>query len=361
MKHCFLSFLLLALSTLGMAQINLREGIVITLAGDTLHGDIDYRTDAINSEQCLFRQDGGGEFITYKPGAIQGYRFLENGRFYVSKTIVTSSSNSKTVFLEHVVRGQLNLYYFESQYVREYYLEDENGKMARFEVIEKDAPVQQRRQNLAAAYNMTDQSARAQEILWKDELSRKNVTKAIVNYNHDVCPDGECEVLEYPAKKTPQSDRGLHFFFKIGGSLYQETESELYMTADNRLIDKKHDVTKKEMSFAFGYLYDLKRLSRGLYAESFFETNFKKEGDSDENAYSGWTSLFRSLRLGLGYQWRNLPVQPRLHGGIGVLGGGPYCGTGLMVPVRHIGGITLDMDIYLHDNKYYCLSLGYQF
>ena len=66
MKHFFLSFLLLALSTLGMAQINLREGIVITLAGDTLHGDIDYRTDAINAEQCLFRQDGGGELVTYK-------------------------------------------------------------------------------------------------------------------------------------------------------------------------------------------------------------------------------------------------------------------------------------------------------
>ena len=58
MKNLFLTLILLAICTVGMAQINLREGIVITLAGDTLHGSIDYRTDPMNSEQCLFIPDG---------------------------------------------------------------------------------------------------------------------------------------------------------------------------------------------------------------------------------------------------------------------------------------------------------------
>ena len=41
-----------------LAQSNIREGYVITLQGDTLYGDIDFRTPAMNMRRCVFRQKG---------------------------------------------------------------------------------------------------------------------------------------------------------------------------------------------------------------------------------------------------------------------------------------------------------------
>nr|MCR5394962.1 hypothetical protein [Bacteroidales bacterium] len=128
MKHLILSTLLLVLCSIGYAQVNLREGIVITLVGDTLHGDIDYRTDAMNAEHCSFRQDGQSEVRTYRPGEIYGYRFIDNGRYYVSKEVTNENGKSEMFFLEFVVRGKLNLYYKGDNVVKDiFYFEDEKG------------------------------------------------------------------------------------------------------------------------------------------------------------------------------------------------------------------------------------------
>lgn len=71
--------LLLACTTMAMAQKNLREGYVITLQGDTLRGVIDFRTISMNMKRCVFKEDGATEFKTYLPGEIEGYRFTNNG------------------------------------------------------------------------------------------------------------------------------------------------------------------------------------------------------------------------------------------------------------------------------------------
>lgn len=32
-------------------------------------------------------------------------------------------------------------------------------------------------------------------MLWHNDLTCDVATKAVVNYNHEVCPNGECEIL----------------------------------------------------------------------------------------------------------------------------------------------------------------------
>lgn len=377
MKHFFFSILLSALCSMSMAQINLREGIVITLAGDTLHGDIDYRTDAINAEQCLFRKDGQNEFQTYKPGDIQGYRFMNNGRFYVTKTVHTGAQGNQTIFLEYLVKGQLNLYYRDTHYIGEYYLEDEFGNVARFEEIEKDAPKKQRQKVLSQAYNLLGRSAKAQQILWWEKLTRENVTKAVIAFNDDVCPDQRCEILEHRSKKLPKQDFVVHFLLKAGFAKINAS----YQHADE-------NAELKGFSLSAGVLYDMKRLSPNLYAETILDYNITEDNTTFDGSSITWNEWV--LKLGVGYQWKQLLVQPRIHGGMAITAlyskdldkhcyfGSPagYMGAGMLFPIGKREGITLDFDYSINKYKLYyttnindddwllhrfTLSVGYQF
>ena len=130
MKVKILSFLLcFGLSWgAGHAQDNLREGIVITLQGDTLHGQIDYRTDAKNAQQCWFLSDDASDVHIYKPGEITAYRFLDNGRFYVSRSVPLPDGLQRTCFLEYVLSGKMSLYTVRIDAKDYHFLEDESGR-----------------------------------------------------------------------------------------------------------------------------------------------------------------------------------------------------------------------------------------
>lgn len=70
------------------AQNNYRPGFIITVQKDTIYGEIDYRTDKMNAKRCVFQSQGNDtEPVTYHPFEILGYRFTDDGKYYVSKNI----------------------------------------------------------------------------------------------------------------------------------------------------------------------------------------------------------------------------------------------------------------------------------
>ncbi|MBP5679987.1 MAG: hypothetical protein J6X31_02970 [Bacteroidales bacterium] len=401
MKHIFLSLLFLTLCTMGKAQINLREGYVITLAGDTLHGDIDYRTDIINAEQCVFRQNGKNDFQTYKPGEIQGYRFLDNGRYYISKAIHIDNNRTKTVFLEYVVRGQMSLYYWNRRDAKDntYFLEDENGKMVSFEDVSLLTNRDIRRKNLTEAYSFASRSEKTQKILWEKALTRENVTKAIVTFNDDVCPEGQCEILEYKKRITPKEDHVAQYSLRAGFTLYSLPDNYKKVMA-NDCYGFPEQSSIPAMYVSTGIEIYMKRLSRGLFCELNADymhgsetdvlqrDNYIKNQQYFKHGTEEWKLDFHDLtfRLGLGYHWKTWVVQPRISGGMsysrlwesyveksesanyesgGTLNIGAYVGTGVVIPLRH-GGITLDYN--LGATKYderkirrNSIAIGYQF
>ena len=224
MKRFFLILLSLSLFlSYATAQINLREGIVITLQGDTLHGDIDYRTDAINAEKCVFIANGETQYKTYLPGEIQGYRFVDNGRYYVSKEVPTHADSKfkKMVFVEYVVKGNVSFYYLSTHSADLFMLEDEKGELVSFGNIDQDTPLSLRRRKLTNALLMLGKSKKAQEKLWKSDMDKDQIKKITRFYNDEVCPDGQCEIYEYPAPKTPKAERGINWVVKAGYSPQQ--------------------------------------------------------------------------------------------------------------------------------------------
>jgi len=114
-------------------QSNYKQGYIITNEMDTIYGWIDYRTDAMNALECNFKTDEKSQKQTYLPGTIFGYRLANEGKFYISKNI-TINNVSQMVFVEFLVQGIVNLYYYMSSKdplsLFGYYIyEDETGKM----------------------------------------------------------------------------------------------------------------------------------------------------------------------------------------------------------------------------------------
>ena len=112
---------------------NFRPGFIITNEQDTINGWIDFRTDARNMAVCNFKACESCEVTTFLPGEIFGYRFYEEGKFYVSREIEIRGE-PRTVFLEFLVQGMMNLFYYvdtssEFGEVMYFFFEDQNGRM----------------------------------------------------------------------------------------------------------------------------------------------------------------------------------------------------------------------------------------
>mgnify|MGYP007083938460 FL=1 len=123
-----LNAFLLLISTI-YAQSNYRPGFIITLQKDTVYGVIDYRTDKINATRCVFlpQDNSGDKPITYHPFDILGYRFTDDGKYYVSKNVELQYGIPKPVFLEYLLQGMKSLYYYETEDdIPVYFVEDHN-------------------------------------------------------------------------------------------------------------------------------------------------------------------------------------------------------------------------------------------
>jgi len=215
MKKIILFVLMAVFSVAAMAQQNLRDGYVITLQGDTLQGVIDFRTASMNTKRCVFKQNGATEFKTYLPGDIDGYRFINNGIYYVSKPVIADDGSRELVFAEYVIRGNMSLYQIGAD---EMVIVDEDGNEASFslESAKNATNVQELRHEISDVLVLLNKSDKATQMLWNATKSRDNTKKAVMTYVDEVCTDGYCEVFEYKSKNTPKEDRIAHPWVKAG-------------------------------------------------------------------------------------------------------------------------------------------------
>jgi len=400
MKNLILSLILLTGCAIGHAQVNLRDGIVITLGGDTLSGMIDYRTDAINAQQCVFMANGASAATTYKPGQIAGYRFLDNGRYYVSREVPMPDSTRRTVFLEFLVRGQLNGYYLADAFSSNFYLEDEQGNIAivqKPEEMKTTESARDKHTRLDDALNIMRQSGKAQQMLWKNDINTHYITKTVVAYNDEVCPDGKCEIFKFRAKKSPKAERPIHV--TLGGGY-----TSFGLKLDDKLSGNK--ATFKAYNATAGIDIYVPRLCKGLQAQIRLDYTHTDGGEikgvetiSYEEITFGSTITHRiisykhkftmkykadelAIKAGPAYQLPFWKVQPRVGTGISftkvreetsgydylynrLLFMGRYARIGVVCPL-HKGALTFDCNysktLYSDWNTTkLSFNLGYQF
>ena len=125
-KACLLFLLLLYLSDL-QGQTLFRPGYVITNENDTLHGLIDYRGDTRNAKRCDFKADLNSSVQEFTPFTIKGYRFVDS-KYYISRSIRINDQEVQ-IFLEYLVNGISDLYFYADISQNHYFIEKSDGKL----------------------------------------------------------------------------------------------------------------------------------------------------------------------------------------------------------------------------------------
>ena len=230
MKKIILFALFAVSATMAMAQINPKSGIIITNSGDTIRGVIDFRTNEKLSKECEFWPEGKTEGKTYKPGDIEGFRFDDNGKYFVTRKL-NVDGKPRLYFAEFMVKGMMNLYCVVESSDEHFFFEREDGEMAKLtsrafhststlqEV--QDKMLEKKEQYGKVKYLLRD-SWTAIEDMNKPEVSRKQLVNVVRDYHKDVCTDGStCMVYEYDEK----SDKEKYYFKFFTGFAYYSKKS----------------------------------------------------------------------------------------------------------------------------------------
>jgi hypothetical protein len=204
MHRYILSLLLFFLSiTISFAQKDLRSGYIISNNFDTIYGLIDYRGDIYNCSRCFFYKNSDSRPELYYPGSIYAYRFKDS-RFYVSKA-VKIESEVKTVFLEYLVNGITQLYYFRDNTGDHYYIEKGTEL---YELTNKVSEINLEKGQYLRESNfykgiLTIAYSDAENIIGSINASgfdRKSMIKLSEEYHNMVCKDRSCIIYEKKIK-----------------------------------------------------------------------------------------------------------------------------------------------------------------
>src|SRR5690606_24877667 len=96
------------------SQSDFREGFIIALKNDTIHGLVNFREGSKSYRFCDFKTSEETQVYTYSPDQLIGYGFV-NDKFFVVKEVIVGGSG-ETEFVQLLVGGLVNLYKFEALY-----------------------------------------------------------------------------------------------------------------------------------------------------------------------------------------------------------------------------------------------------
>lgn len=347
------------------SQSNFKEGYLITLTNDTVYGLIDFRTDYTNAEVCRFMKSPDAAVEAYLPGSIAGYRFVAEGKYYVSKKVVFENLN-QTYFLEFLLQGLKNLYYlpFDKGI---FFFEDKDGNMVGItrrpdQIIENYKLKVDNRYKGVMSYLFRDCMPLA------TETSRVGFDKASMiqfsrEYHDRVCDTGEsCIIFEHNYKR---SFIQLDFTFFGGAELVNV---------------KLTDINFPAMSSLSPYIGAGIQLSSPRFLKML---HYTLEGSlsalsvrSEHNVYFlgqyvfGYQSIIGRLNTGFEYIHDKGRIRPALGAGLNAqilispertytkdnvyLQTGPFMHSGLLGPAASVG-----VDVPLNDRTALSLRLLY--
>lgn len=231
----FISFLYM------YAQDNFRQAYIITLTNDTVHGQIDLRTDKLNALSCRFRIAPDSDIGVYYPGDITAYRFVEEGKYYISKEVFIDNDSAK-LFLEFMVQGVMNLYYYRASDEQSYFFfENDTGEMLTVTQLPSTVDDQNKihvdnkyKGVLRYAFREYEPIANNADNIRYDKKSMIKVTKT---YHDNVCTTGEeCIIYE---NKNPDKV-GARFVFSLYSGVQYATYTFLYYYGFYALVFKEY-------------------------------------------------------------------------------------------------------------------------
>lgn len=317
MKKIILLLTLLICITDLFTQINFSNGYIITNSNDTIYGQIDLRTTTLNQEKCTFKSSTAEEHV-YKPQDIKGYRFTNAGKFYISKTI-TVEDYQKLIFVEYLVQGGLDLFFFEYN-KQKYFLFEEAGKdpiyITQIPPKEIDNKIHIDRKYIGyLAYSFRNSSPEMLNSIKKSAFNQSSMIAIAKQYNDENCLNPEensciifenkkpdftgvmCNISVYTGVQIGSYDG----YYRKGRSTFPMIGAQLYII-NPRWSNSIGGVI--DLSFS---KIDSKSPTKEAPKEDTHEYRYKNYFDYD---------LFNlSAKLGLRYTFGNSKLRPSLEGG----------------------------------------------
>ena len=358
----------LCLSSMLYAQGNYVPGYVITNQQDTLVGWINLRTDKNNQKQCEFKPDLKSATQIYLPGDVAGYRFTDVGKYYVSREIQLNGTSRK-VFLEFLVKGLMNLYYYTDD-VDYYFFENEDGKMEvvsqKPEKIENGIVYEDTRYMGQIRHLFRDYPPIAQEAD-KLKFDQKSMIEVVKDYHKEACTTGEsCIVFqnEHPndtgvkAKFSVYTGLQLsnYVFYSVSSFFYYGGYKHFTQTGSNisPVLGAQINLMNPRWSKSFSIQFDV---SLSQFKGNVPDTIVRyigtghKDDVTDEirpytNEYGKLTSykaLASSFRLGVKYTYPKHKIAPTAEAG---------------VAYTHLGGVVVKYGMLRPQLFGYYLALG---
>ena len=320
MKKLILILLTAVSATVAMAQINPQPGYVITNTGDTIRGTIDFRTNERLSRQCEFWANG--ESKTYKPGEIEGFRFDNNGKYFVSRRL-NITGTAELYFAEFMVQGKMNLYCVPNNGDEYFFFEREDGEIAQLTNRElADASLsyhnamqrakdnmKEKREQYGKVKLLLQQSRQAVEDMEEEKMSRKKLVKVVRDYHNDVCTDGsKCMVYEYK-EESDKVKSALKLIAGYASYTKQISQNQLY---------SNHNNTGQTFEFGLGAEVELERVIKGFSIEAglTFSPQYRSKlfGNSEFSTRHEMNIL--TLSVGAVKRFGNGKIQPLVRGGV---------------------------------------------
>lgn len=317
-----LTFLFYIMSSItAAAQHNAYTGIVISNAGDTIHGHIDLRSDVSLSHSCSFKADGAEKYTTFTPDSIRAFRFDDNGKYYVS-IYLPLEGVMQQCFAEFLIDGVMNLYYVSRVKDDYYFFEREDGELCPIKINRREGVADEQTQRFemrqrGVLRDFLKKSPTAVEQVDDRTLTHQKAIEAVKGYHNDVCTDNSaCITYEY--KKKAEYRR---FRFKIvaGYDFYNSKMYECFPRYHKPDVVNDKDAYCHSFEAGVGVDLSLEREVPGLMLQAaltYSPYKSQKYAAHNDKLTFVCKSHFIIYSLGAQYAFGHARVRPVIRGGI---------------------------------------------
>lgn len=307
------------------AQVNPKEGYIITNEGATVHGTIDYLTNEKNAKACLFRKNGESTFQSFRPSDIRGYRLTNEGIYYVSRLLKTGDI-SQQQFAEYLLQGGVSLYRYIYEGENYFGFVGNDGK----EVVVKDdrlnedlsnyeEKLENRRSQMQQVGVVMYKDPTVANRMWKMDMTSSELVRFVKRYDERYCTsDGDCVVFMTDTKKSKSVEP--HFY--VGAGMSYSWFSADQFKEEPQFLAYKTKYSGIAPTFMVGADMMYPRYSHLLMSQielSFTPYSIKASEQLIEDAETRMKCSELALRLGVGYVFnpeRN--VNPFVVGGFSI-------------------------------------------
>ncbi|MBD1398884.1 PorT family protein [Pontibacter sp. JH31] len=271
-----LCFLALA-SLQAAAQSGYKPGYVITSQGDTLRGEVTYRSSTLATNTVSFKKDAQSGPVTYTSNDIAGYGFPNDKNFQTKVLDNADTLAAEYVFMEELVRGNISLYLYNGTFFAEKL--SGTGKLHKLYITQEDyintygAPAKRDINHHVQVLNTMTQDC--YEVFTKVErikLAQRNLVGLIKEYNN--CTSSGEQTVFKESKKWLAVKPGFVAALSHT-SLNFSAKDETYLHLEHAEFN-----TNTYPSFGLAFLVNSPRIneSMSLLVEGrYFKNNFQAE------------------------------------------------------------------------------------